>query len=454
MDTDQARAIVAALPKSMATVGVFVDSDYDTITEKVEQVNFSVVQLHGKETPDLAERLALRGVTVIKALFVDGVPDLASAADFHVNGYLVECSKGSLPGGNAMVWDWAAAREFGQRYPLVLAGGLSPDNVADAIADALPVAVDVSSGVEASPGRKGPGKGCPVSRFGSKMRIHGSTTFSPTDISTKGSAFPMKFIGAHVSAAGGVENAPLNAKKIGATAFALFTKNQRQWQAKPLTDASIEQFKKNCADAGYEPENVLPHDSYLINLGHPEAEGLEKSRQAFMDEMTRCQQLGLIYLNFHPGSHLNKISESECLARIAESINLALAETSGVTAVIENTAGQGTNVGYCFEHLAEIIDKVTDSSRVGVCLDTCPQLFGRLRPGDPGRVRRDLGSVRAGGGVSAFTRTSPERWEKGLGKPRGSPRKPGEGNFGTLGFSDDHERSAIRRYSHDSGDPG
>ncbi len=181
----------------------------------------------------------------------------------------------------------------------------------------------------------------------------------------------MKYIGAHVSAAGGVENAPLNAKKIGATAFALFTKNQRQWKAKPLTEASIAAFKKNCAEAGYGPETILPHDSYLINLGHPEAEGLEKSRDAFIDEMTRCQQLGLVYLNFHPGSHLNKISESACLARIAESINLALAETRGVTAVIENTAGQGTNVGYCFEHLAEIIEKVTDSSRVGVCLDTC-----------------------------------------------------------------------------------
>ncbi|MGB8427504.1 MAG: deoxyribonuclease IV [Desulfobacterales bacterium] len=181
----------------------------------------------------------------------------------------------------------------------------------------------------------------------------------------------MKYIGAHVSAAGGVENAPLNAKEIGATAFALFTKNQRQWKAKPLTDESISRFKENCAATGFTADQILPHDSYLINLGHPEPAGLEKSRAAFIDEMSRCQQMGLKFLNFHPGSHLNKISEADCLARIAESVNLALAQTGGVTAVIENTAGQGTNLGHCFEHLAAIIDGVEDKSRVGVCLDTC-----------------------------------------------------------------------------------
>lgn len=181
----------------------------------------------------------------------------------------------------------------------------------------------------------------------------------------------MKRVGAHVSAAGGVENAPLNAQKIGARAFALFTKNQRQWRAKPLTEQSIDAFKANLIKVGIAPEHVLPHDSYLINLGHPEQEGLEKSRAAFLDEMQRCEQLGLPLLNFHPGSHLKKISEEESLDRIAESINLALAQTTGVTAVIENTAGQGTNLGHRFEHLAHIIDKVEDKNRVGVCLDTC-----------------------------------------------------------------------------------
>lgn len=181
----------------------------------------------------------------------------------------------------------------------------------------------------------------------------------------------MKYIGAHVSAAGGVPNAPLNAKKIAATAFALFTKNQRQWAAKPLSAELIRKFKENCADAGYTADQILPHDSYLINLGHPEAAGLEKSRTAFTDEMHRCEQLGLKYLNFHPGSHLKKISEDGCLSRIVESINLALEQTTGVIAVIENTAGQGTNMGHRFEHLAAIIAGVEDQTRVGVCLDTC-----------------------------------------------------------------------------------
>ena len=181
----------------------------------------------------------------------------------------------------------------------------------------------------------------------------------------------MKRVGAHVSAGGGVENAPLNAKKIGAKAFALFTKNQRQWKAKPLTNDNIEKFRQNCEDAGYLPEHVLPHDSYLINLGHPEKEGLEKSRDAFLDEMQRCEQLGLKLLNFHPGSHLKKIEEDACLKRIAESINIALDKTKGVSAIIENTAGQGTNMGFKFEHLAAIIDNVDDKDRVGVCLDTC-----------------------------------------------------------------------------------
>ncbi len=181
----------------------------------------------------------------------------------------------------------------------------------------------------------------------------------------------MKYIGAHVSASGGVENAPRNAAAIGATAFALFTKNQRQWAAPPLSEQQIEAFRAECQRNGYTAAQILPHDSYLINLGHPEDEPLEKSRASFLHEMQRCEQLGLDRLNFHPGSHLKKISEEESLRRVAESINIALEKTSGVTAVIENTAGQGSNLGYAFWHLAYIIDRVEDKSRVGVCLDTC-----------------------------------------------------------------------------------
>ena len=181
----------------------------------------------------------------------------------------------------------------------------------------------------------------------------------------------MKYIGAHVSASGGVDNAPRNAHSIGATAFALFTKNQRQWAAPPLSEEQIAAFREACQTLGYKPEQILPHDSYLINLGHPENEGLEKSRASFLHEMQRCQQLGLDRLNFHPGSHLKKISEQESLDLVAESINIALDKTEGVTAVIENTAGQGSNLGYAFWHLSYIIDRVEDKSRVGVCLDTC-----------------------------------------------------------------------------------
>jgi deoxyribonuclease-4 len=184
----------------------------------------------------------------------------------------------------------------------------------------------------------------------------------------------MKYIGAHVSASGGVENAPLNASKIGANTFALFTKNQRQWVAPPLTEKSIEKFKENCSNFGFTLDKILPHDSYLINLGHPQSEGLEKSRNAFLDEMRRCEQLGLKLLNFHPGSSLKEITTEECLKRIAESINWALSQTKGVTAVIENTAGQGSNVGNRFEEIRYIIDRIEDKSRVGVCIDTCHSL--------------------------------------------------------------------------------
>ncbi|QLB42985.1 deoxyribonuclease IV [Mannheimia pernigra] len=181
----------------------------------------------------------------------------------------------------------------------------------------------------------------------------------------------MKYIGAHVSASGGVEKAVLRSVEIEANAFALFTKNQRQWQAPPLNADTIEKFKRFCAAHHFSAEQILPHDSYLINLGSPEAEALEKSRTAFIDEMARANQLGLKLLNFHPGSHLKKISELDCLARIAESINIAVEAVPNVIAVIENTAGQGSNLGWHFDHLANIIEQIEDKSRVGVCLDTC-----------------------------------------------------------------------------------
>lgn len=186
----------------------------------------------------------------------------------------------------------------------------------------------------------------------------------------------MKYIGAHVSASGGVDQAVIRAHELEATAFALFTKNQRQWKAAPLSAQTIDAFKSACARYNYSPAQILPHDSFLINLGHPEAEALEKSRAAFLDEMQRADQLGLTLLNFHPGSHLQQLDEETCLKRIAESINITLDKTQNVVAVIENTAGQGSNLGYRFEHLATIIAHVEDKSRVGVCLDTCHTFAG------------------------------------------------------------------------------
>ncbi len=181
----------------------------------------------------------------------------------------------------------------------------------------------------------------------------------------------MKYVGAHVSASGGVFNAPINATAIGARAFALFTKNQRQWAAKPLENDVIDKWFEELDKCGIEAKHILPHDSYLINLGHPEEEKREKSLNGFIHELERCEILKLDRLNFHPGSHLRKISEDECLDRIALTMNQAIDATKDVKLVIENTAGQGSNLGYKFEHLAHIIDKIEDKSRVGVCIDTC-----------------------------------------------------------------------------------
>jgi len=194
----------------------------------------------------------------------------------------------------------------------------------------------------------------------------------------------VKYIGAHTSASGGVYNAIEEAVRIGANAFALFTKNQKRWDAKPFDTKTLDKWFKTLDESGIKPEAILPHDSYLINLGHPDEQKLSKSRNAFIDELQRCEQLGLKYLNFHPGSHLVKISKKDkfyldlvysaeisCLEVIAESINIALDKTNNVIAVIETTAGQGTNLGYKFEHLAYLIEKVEDKSRIGVCIDTC-----------------------------------------------------------------------------------
>lgn len=181
----------------------------------------------------------------------------------------------------------------------------------------------------------------------------------------------MKFIGAHVSKNGGVHTAPLNARAIGARAFALFTGSSSRWVSKPISGEEADKFRENCQACGYTPDVILPHDNFLINLGSPDPAKLSQSRKSFESEMSRCMQLGLTMLNFHPGSHLRECSEEECLDRIADSVNRALEKSFGVTAVLENTAGQGSNMGFTFEQLAHIIDKVEDKTRIGVCIDTC-----------------------------------------------------------------------------------
>lgn len=193
----------------------------------------------------------------------------------------------------------------------------------------------------------------------------------------------MKYIGAHVSAAGGIQQAPLNAEKIGANAFAFFTKNQRQWQAPPLQSEDISLFHSEREKAAIKKEHILPHDSYLINLGHPESEGLQKSRDAFFVEMKRCQELGLPLLNFHPGAHLRQISEEECLVRIGESIQWVLDQTEGVTAVIENTAGQGSTLGVTLGQLKSIMNAVKSKDRVGICIDTAHAFAAGIPLNDP-----------------------------------------------------------------------
>jgi len=244
----------------------------------------------------------------------------------------------------------------------------------------------------------------------------------------------MKHIGAHVSIAGGIENAPLRASEIGATAFAMFTKNQRQWRTPALSHESIAAFRRNCERCGFSPRHILPHDSYLINLGSPEPEKLDRSRKAFVDEMKRTEALGLLYLNFHPGSHLNECSEKECLKTIADSINIALEATTSVTAVLENTAGQGSNLGHTFEQLAEIIERIEDRNRVGVCLDTCHLFAAGYDLRTPQAVDNTFGTFDSTVGLRYLKGMHLNDAKLGLGSRRDRHESIGKGEIGLEGF--------------------
>lgn len=181
----------------------------------------------------------------------------------------------------------------------------------------------------------------------------------------------MKRIGAHVSIAGGVQNAVVNAVEIGATAIGMFTRNQRRWKQRPLAQEDAEAFLAACKEYDFAPEQVLPHGSYLINLGSSDPEVVAKSRVAFLDEMLRCQMMGLCHLNFHPGSPTKGMSRERCIEQIAHYVNEALNQTEGVAAVVEFTAGQGSSVGHTFAELSSLVERFSDPARAGVCLDTC-----------------------------------------------------------------------------------
>ncbi|MFQ6616403.1 MAG: deoxyribonuclease IV [Fidelibacterota bacterium] len=179
----------------------------------------------------------------------------------------------------------------------------------------------------------------------------------------------MGLLGAHVSAAGGVHNAPKRGTDIGADAIQIFTANQNQWFPKQPSEEDTAQFRE---EMKREPPRVcVSHASYLLNMGSPENKKLTMSRSAFLAEIDRCDACGIPYFMFHPGSHM-KTDEASCLACIAESIDYCLEKRPGsrVGILVENTAGQGSTVGYTFEHLAFLIEQVQYPDRVGICFDT------------------------------------------------------------------------------------
>ncbi|KAF8125960.1 xylose isomerase-like protein [Boletus edulis] len=178
-------------------------------------------------------------------------------------------------------------------------------------------------------------------------------------------------VGAHVSAAGGIENTIVNAARVRANAFALFVKSQRKWSSPPLTDENVASFKARMNEFGYDPKYILPHGSYLVNLGNPDEAKREKSYECFLDDLRRCERLGLMFYNFHPGSTVGNATKEESISLIAQSLNRVHKDTSSVITVIENMSGAKNIIGSQFTELRDIIEQVDDKSRVGVCLDTC-----------------------------------------------------------------------------------
>jgi deoxyribonuclease IV len=185
----------------------------------------------------------------------------------------------------------------------------------------------------------------------------------------------MALLGAHVSTSGGLEHAITRGIELDCEAIQIFTRNQMQWTVKTLSEEEILAYRTAWETLG-KSFPVISHDSYLINLGSPEPEKLEKSRKSFLTELDRCDALGVQYLVFHPGSHLNLVSVEQCLQTIAESLNhmVQARPEMKVQILLENTAGQGSNVGHRFEEIAAIMGMLEHPERFGVCVDTCHTL--------------------------------------------------------------------------------
>lgn len=242
-------------------------------------------------------------------------------------------------------------------------------------------------------------------------------------------------IGAHVSTAGGLFNAPGNARRIKARALALFVKNPRQLRAPPLAPQTVQRFAEELESAAFQPEHVLPHDGYLINLGHPDKEKRTVYYEAFLAEMKRCEELGLRCLNIHPGAHLKGCSEDACLDTIAACINSALEQTRGVRVVVENTAGQGSAVGYRFEHLGRIVDRVEDKTRIGVCFDTCHAFAAGYDIRTPETYQQTITALDKAVGLSYLRGVHLNDARRELGSRVDRHESIGKGAIGRKGFA-------------------
>lgn len=241
-------------------------------------------------------------------------------------------------------------------------------------------------------------------------------------------------VGAHVSAAGGVQNAPANAAAIGATALSLFTRNQRQWSAKPYDPAAVEAFHAEMARCGYSADEAIPHASYLVNLGSTDEEIWRKSIDGLADELSRTVQLGMRWLNFHPGTSKGEMDEAWTLARIAAGIDRVLERVDGGVLVLENTAGQGKAMGSDFAHLARIREQVREPARVAVCIDTCHAFAAGydIRSADGWNATMDRAAATFGLENLVALHLNDSTGELGSRKDRHKPI--GEGEIGIEGF--------------------